>query len=351
MSHPPAAREANPPVKKKRDTTHYLYIAVIVAVVLGVVVGLLFPSVGVALKPLGTGFVALIKMVIPPVIFCTIVLGVGSVAKAATVGKVGGLALLYFIVMSTFALAIGLVVGNIVQPGAGLDLANAHFDQSSLGGGSQESHGEGTTGFILGIIPTTLFSSLTSGQILQTLLVALLVGFALQSMGAAGQPVLKAVGYLQAVVFKLLSMIMWLAPIGAFGAIAAVVGATGLQAVFSLLGLMVAFYITCILFVVVVLGLLLKFVCGVNIFKLMKYLAREYLLIFSTSSSEAALPRLIAKMEHLGVSQPVVGIVVPTGYSFNLDGTAIYLTMASLFVADAMGTPSRSVSRSVCWCS
>ncbi|WP_423445345.1 cation:dicarboxylase symporter family transporter [Kocuria sp. KSNUG] len=339
MSHPPAAREANPPVKKKRDTTHYLYIAVIVAVVLGVVVGLLFPSVGVALKPLGTGFVALIKMVIPPVIFCTIVLGVGSVAKAATVGKVGGLALLYFIVMSTFALAIGLVVGNIVQPGAGLDLANAHFDQSTLGGGSQESHGEGTTGFILGIIPTTLFSSLTSGQILQTLLVALLVGFALQSMGAAGQPVLKAVGYLQAVVFKLLSMIMWLAPIGAFGAIAAVVGATGLQAVFSLLGLMVAFYITCILFVVVVLGLLLKLVSGVNIFKLMKYLAREYLLIFSTSSSEAALPRLIAKMEHLGVSQPVVGIVVPTGYSFNLDGTAIYLTMASLFVADAMGTP------------
>ena len=337
-STPGGARPAKPS-GKKRDRTHYLYIAVIAAVVLGVVVGLLFPSVGVALKPLGTGFVALIKMIIAPVIFCTIVLGVGSVAKAATVGKVGGLALLYFIVMSTFALAIGLVVGNIVQPGEGLDLANAHFDQSSLGAGGQESHGEGTAGFILGIIPTTMFSALTSGQILQTLLVALLVGFALQSMGAAGRPVLKAVGYLQAVVFKILSMIMWLAPIGAFGAIAAVVGATGMKAVFSLLGLMVAFYITCILFVVVVLGLILKLVSGVNIFKLMKYLGREYLLIFSTSSSEAALPRLIAKMEHLGVSQPVVGIVVPTGYSFNLDGTAIYLTMGALFVADAMGKP------------
>ncbi|MDO4919886.1 cation:dicarboxylase symporter family transporter [Kocuria sp.] len=334
---PGGARAARP--AKKRDRTHYLYIAVIAAVVLGVVVGMLFPAVGVALKPLGTGFVALIKMIITPVIFCTIVLGVGSVAKAATVGKVGGLALLYFIVMSTFALAIGLVVGNIVQPGEGLDLANAHFDSSSLATGSGEEGEGGLTGFVLGIIPTSLFSALTSGQILQTLLIALLVGFALQSMGEAGQPVLKAVGYLQAVVFKLLSMIMWLAPIGAFGAIAAVVGATGMKAVFSLLGLMVAFYITCILFIVVVLGLILKLVSGVSIFKLMRYLGREYLLIFSTSSSEAALPRLIAKMEHLGVSKPVVGIVVPTGYSFNLDGTAIYLTMGALFVADAMGKP------------
>ena len=342
MTSQPVARDprdAQPPRRKKRDRTHYLYIAVIAAVVLGIVVGLLFPTVGVALKPLGTGFVALIKMIIAPVIFCTIVLGVGSVAKAATVGKVGGLALLYFIVMSTFALAIGLLVGNIVQPGEGLDLANAHFDSSSLNSGASEGGEGGLTGFVLGIIPTTLFSALTSGQILQTLLIALLVGFALQAMGPGGAPVLKSVGYLQAVVFKLLSMIMWLAPIGAFGAIAAVVGATGMKAVFSLMGLMVAFYVTCILFVVVVLGLILKVVSGVSIFKLMKYLAREYLLIFSTSSSETALPRLIAKMEHLGVSKPVVGIVVPTGYSFNLDGTAIYLTMGALFIADAMGKP------------
>ncbi|MCT2020686.1 cation:dicarboxylate symporter family transporter [Kocuria marina] len=324
---------------RKKDRTHYLYIFVIAGVVLGALIGLLFPDVGVALKPLGTGFIALIKMMIAPVIFCTIVLGVGSIAHAATVGKVGGLALTYFIVMSTFALAIGLVVGNIVQPGSGLDLASAHYDSSGLASGGDHSAEGGAVGFVLGIVPTTLFSALTSGNILQTLLVALLVGFALQAMGESGKPVLKAVTYIQAVVFRLLMMVMWLAPIGALGAIAAVVGATGMKAIVSMIGLMLAFYVTCILFIVVVLGLILKLVSGVNIFSLMRYLAREYLLIFSTSSSEAALPRLIAKMEHLGVSKPVVGVVVPTGYSFNLDGTAIYLTMGALFVADAMGKP------------
>lgn len=324
--------------RKKKDRTHTLYIAVIIAVVAGAALGLVAPEVGVALKPVGTGFIALIKMMIAPVIFCTIVLGVGSIAKAATVGKVGGMALAYFIAMSTFALAIGLVVGNIVQPGSGLDMSNATYEvpaDTSHGAGAEE----GTVGFLLAIIPTTLVSSLTSGNILQTLFVALLVGFALQAMGESGRPVLKAVTYIQAVVFRLLMMVMWLAPLGAFGAIAAVVGATGVQAITSMLVLMLAFYITCALFIIVILGLMLKIVTGVNIFSLMKYLAREYLLIFSTSSSEAALPRLIAKMEHLGVSKPVVGVVVPTGYSFNLDGTAIYLTMGALFVADAMGTP------------
>lgn len=192
---------------------------------------------------------------------------------------------------------------------------------------------------MLGIIPTSLLSALTSGNILQTLFVALLVGFALQRMGEVGKPVLKFITYMQALVFRLLMMIMWVAPLGAFGAIAGVVGSTGAKAIGSMLILMVGFYITCILFIAIILGGLLKLVTGVNIFKLMKYLAREYLLIFSTSSSEAALPRLIAKMEHLGVSKPVVGVVVPTGYSFNLDGTAIYLTMASIFVAEAMGNP------------
>ncbi|NKX50006.1 cation:dicarboxylase symporter family transporter, partial [Arthrobacter deserti] len=177
------------------------------------------------------------------------------------------------------------------------------------------------------------------GNILQTLFVALIVGFALQKMGPAGKPVLTAIGHIQALVFRILIMVMWLAPGGAFGAIAAVVGATGVQAIISMATLMIAFYITCILFIVLVLGGILKLFTGVNIFKLMKYLGREYLLIFSTSSSEAALPRLIAKMEHLGISRPVVGVTVPTGYSFNLDGTAIYLTMAALFVATAMGTP------------
>ena len=318
--------------KKKMDRSHWLYILVIVAVAAGIAVGLMAPEVGIALKPLGAGFVALIKMMIAPIIFCTIILGVGSIAKAATVGKVGGLALGYFILMSTFALGIGLVVGNLIHPGDGLNIGGSSYDTSEL-------EPAGTEEFILGIIPESLFSSLTSGSILQVLFVALLIGFALQKMGSKAAPILGAIRQLQALVFRILAMIMWIAPIGAFGAIAAVVGETGVDALISLATLMIAFYITCALFIVVVLGLLLKVVTGVNIFSLMKYLAREYLLIVSTSSSEVALPRLIAKMEHLGVSKPVVGITVPTGYSFNLDGTAIYLTMASLFIANAMGTP------------
>lgn len=323
--------------RKKVDKTHYLYIAVIVAVILGAILGLIAPELAIALKPLGTGFIALIKMMIAPIIFCTIVLGIGSIAKAATVGKVGGLALGYFMLMSTFALAIGLLVGNLINPGEGLDIGASSYEAPA-----SEEAAKGTVGFLLGIIPTTLLSALTGPSILQTLFVALLVGFALQKMGAAGRPILRGIGHIQALVFRILVMIMWLAPIGAFGAfgaIAAVVGETGVQAIVSMFTLMMAFYITCALFSVVILGGLLKMVTGVNIFKLMKYLGREYLLIFSTSSSEAALPRLIAKMEHIGVSKPVVGVTVPTGYSFNLDGTAIYLTMASLFVAEAMGTP------------
>ncbi|MWV57549.1 cation:dicarboxylate symporter family transporter [Rathayibacter sp. VKM Ac-2754] len=322
------------PAKTRRriDRNHWLYIAVIIAVVAGVVVGLVAPAFAATLEPVGKAFVGLIKMMIAPIIFCTIVIGIGSIAKAATVGKVGGLALGYFIVMSTFALAIGLVVGNLLHPGEGLDISNAQYDTSDL-------KAETTSEFILGIIPVSLFSSLVDGSILQTLFVALLVGFALQKMGPKGQPILGAIKQLQVLVFRILSMVLWVAPIGAFGAIAAVVGKTGWGAVVALATLMIGFYLTCAIFVVVILGLLLRLVTGVSIFSLMKYLAREYLLIVGTSSSEAALPRLIAKMEHLGVSKPVVGITVPTGYSFNLDGTAIYLTMASLFIASATGAP------------
>jgi aerobic C4-dicarboxylate transport protein len=320
----------------KRDRTHYLYIAVIVAVALGILVGLVFPDFAVELKPLGQGFVSLITMMIQPVIFCTIVIGVGSVASAARVGKVGGLALGYFLAMSTVALAIGLVVGNLIKPGENL---NIDEEASSAGqAAAAEGHGS-TTEFLLGIIPDSLFSSLTSGEVLQTLLVALLVGFALQRMGEAGKPVLRVIEVLQRLVFRVLAMIMWAAPVGAFGAIAAVVGETGVDALKSLAILMVAFYVTCFVFVFIILGTVLKLAAGVNVFSLLRYLGREFLLIVSTSSSETALPRLIAKMEHAGVSKPVAGIVVPTGYSFNLDGTAIYLTMASLFIAEATGNP------------
>jgi aerobic C4-dicarboxylate transport protein len=335
MAATPSTNPAEPTAR--RDRTHFLYIAVIVAVVAGAVLGLVAPSVGESLKPLGTGFVALIKMMISPIIFCTIVLGIGAVQQAAKVGKIGGLALGYFITMSTFALGIGLVVGNLIQPGSGLELGDKLKGSGAAAAGTAEA--TGTVDFLLGIIPETLVSALTQGQVLQTLLVALLVGFALQAMGRSGEPILRGIGHLQKLVFRILAMIMWLAPVGAFGAIAAVVGATGWDALASLAQVMIGFYATCFVFVFGVLGLMLKFFAGVNIFSLCKYLAREFLLILSTSSSESALPRLIAKMEHAGVSRPVVGIVVPTGYSFNLDGTAIYLTMASLFIADAMGSP------------
>jgi len=330
VTAPPAAGRRAP-----GSRIHYLYVAVVAAVAAGIAVGLVAPDFAVQLKPLGTGFVGLIKMMIQPVIFCTIVLGVGSIRSAAKVGKVGGLALGYFLVMSTAALAIGLVVGNILNPGSGLHLT----DEVASAGQSQVEGSTSTTDFLLGIIPTSLFSSLTSGEVLQALLVALLVGFAIQAMGRSGEPILRGVGHLHRLVFRILAMIMWAAPVGAFGAIAAVVGETGVDALKSLAVLMFGFYVTCAVFVFVVLGTLLKVATGVNIFSLLKYLGREFLLIVSTSSSESALPRLIAKMEHAGIDKPTVGVVVPTGYSFNLDGTAIYLTMASLFIATAMGNP------------
>uniref|UniRef100_UPI00286DB90C cation:dicarboxylate symporter family transporter n=1 Tax=Nocardioides sp. TaxID=35761 RepID=UPI00286DB90C len=283
---------------RRKDKTHYLYVAVIAAVGLGIAVGLIAPAFAVELKPIGQGFVALIKMMIQPVIFCTIVLGVGSVRSAAKVGKVGGLALGYFMVMSTVALGIGLLVGNVLHPGSGLNLT-----EEAASAGAEQAAGAhaSTTDLLLGIIPDSMLSALTSGEVLQTLLVALLVGFALQAMGRPGEPILRGVGHAQRLVFRVLAMVMWVAPVGAFGAMAAVVGETGVDALTSLAVLMLGFYATCAVFVFGVLGTLLKVTTGINIFALLKYLAREFLLILSTSSSESALPRLIAKMNHAGV--------------------------------------------------
>ncbi|WP_260755683.1 cation:dicarboxylate symporter family transporter [Mycobacterium sp. SMC-8] len=325
------------PKKAKRDRTHWLYILVIVAVVAGIVVGLLAPETAASLGVLGELFVKLIKMMIVPVIFCTVVIGIGKVRAAASVGKVGGLAISYFLIMSTVALAIGLVVGNLISPGTGLNVPHDPGKGAELAGEAESSGG--TMDFISDIIPSTLFSAVTEGNVLQALFVALLVGFAIQGMGAAGEGLLRGVEALQKLVFRILIGVLWLAPIGAFGAIAEVVGDTGFDAVIQLGVLMAAFYLTCVIFIFGVLGALLWTVARVSIFKLVRYLAREYLLIVATSSSESALPRLIAKMEHAGVKPATVGIVVPTGYSFNLDGTAIYLTMASLFIADALGDP------------
>jgi len=322
------------PKEPRKDKTHWLYIMVIIAVILGVVVGLVNPTLAKSFGILGTYFIALIRMMISPVIFCTIVLGIGSVAAASSVGKAGGIALGYFLTMSTFALGIGLLVGNFLHPGGGLKVVAHSADQYA-----KQAETANSNDFVLSIIPTTLFSSVTTSSVLQTLFVALLVGFAIQRMGKAGEPLLRGIGHLQKLVFRVLLMVLWTAPIGAFGAIANVVGSTGVDALKQLGILMVGFYVTCVIFILGVLGTLLFLVARVSIVRLLAYLGREYLLIVSTSSSESALPNLLAKMEHAGVHKSTVGIVVPTGYSFNLDGTAIYLTMASIFVANAMGKP------------
>ncbi|MBW3087096.1 Aerobic C4-dicarboxylate transport protein [Austwickia sp. TVS 96-490-7B] len=323
------------PARPHRDRTHWLYIAVIIAVLGGIAFGLIAPEAAKDWKVLGDIFVALIKMMIGPVIFCTIVLGIGSIRTAATVGRAGGIALAYFLTMSTFALAIGLAVGNLIKPGEGLTVIKGSGDKYA----KQAEHTGGTIEFIQGIIPTTLLSALTAGSVLQALFVALLVGFAIQRMGRQAEPLLGLIAAIQKLVFRILIMILWTAPIGAFGAIAGVVATSGAAAVVEMLKLMAAFYLTCIIFIFGVLGAILWAFTRVNIWKLTKYLAREYLLIVATSSSESALPNLMAKMEHLGIAKPTVGIVVPTGYSFNLDGTAIYLTMSALFIADAMNKP------------
>lgn len=330
---------------RKKNKSAYLYIVVLVAAVLGVLFGFIFPGsdgLAVAMKPLATGFVALIKMMIVPIIFCTIVLGVGSIAKVATVGKVGGYALLYFIVMSLVALAIGLVVGNVLKPGTGLDvhglISNSKDATNTI---LNPTTTEPTTlvDFLLGVIPHSVLEPFSTGDVLPGLFIALLTGFALQGMGGAGKSILKGIESIQRLVFRILAMVMWVAPLGAFGGLAALIGAAGWKGLGSLVVVMIGFYITCAVFVFVVLGLVLYAVTRVNVFSFLKYLGKEFLLILATSSSESALPRLIAKMEHIGVDRSTVGITVPTGYSFNLDGTAIYLTMSSLFIADAMGKP------------
>ncbi|PWH05707.1 C4-dicarboxylate transporter DctA [Brachybacterium endophyticum] len=340
MPAPSPTQAAGPdaPRRTRRVSPHLLYILVIIAVLAGIAFGLIAPDTAAGFKVLGDLFVNLIKMMIAPIIFCTIVLGIGSVRSAATVGRIGILALVYFLIMSTFALAIGLVVGNILKPGQGLTIPDGgstveqYVDEAEAAGGLMD--------FIGSIIPKTMVSSLTDGSVLQALLIALLVGFAVQGIGGRTADVaLEGIEVARRIVFRVLMMVLWLAPIGAFGAMAAVVGASGIGAVWELIKLMIGFYITCILFVVGVLGIILYAVARVNVFQLLKYLIKEIILIIATSSSESALPLLMAKMEHLGVKKSTVGIVVPTGYSFNLDGTAIYLTMAAIFVSDAMRMP------------
>jgi len=315
-----------------------LYFWVLVAVVLGAGLGHFFPETGAAMKPLGDAFIALVKMIIAPVIFCTVVTGIAGVQKLEGVGRIGVKALIYFITVSTFALIVGLIVGNVLQPGAGMNVDPATLDAGAVSSYATQAHETTITGFLMSIIPTTMISAVTSGMILQVLLVAILFGFGLAMMGERGKPLLEIIGWVSQVVFNVVKIVMFAAPVGAFGAMAFTIGRYGIGSLLDLAQLVGTFYVTALLFVVLVLGFI-GWVTGFSIFRLIGYLKEELLLVLGTSSSESALPQLIEKMERAGAPRTIVGLVVPAGYSFNLDGTNIYMTMAALFIAQATNTP------------
>jgi len=321
----------------KKPFYKILYVQVLFAIVLGVLLGVFYPEVGTAMKPLGDGFIKLIKMIIAPVIFCTVVAGIAGMQDMKKIGRVGGKALLYFEVVSTFALAIGLVVANVAKPGAGFNVDPATLDSSSIAQYTTNAHAQTTTEFIMHIIPTTFVDAFATGNILQVLLVAILFGFALSMMGERGRPVTKFIDDISHVIFGIVNIIMKVAPLGAFGAMAFTIGKYGIASLLPLAKLMGSFYLTCALFIFIVLGAIARFT-GFSIFKFIRYIKEELLIVLGTSSSESALPSLMRKLESLGCAKPVVGLVVPTGYSFNLDGTNIYMTMAALFVAQATNT-------------
>ncbi|CAM3193635.1 C4-dicarboxylate transporter DctA [Pseudomonas floridensis] len=314
-----------------------LYFQVIVAIVIGILIGHFYPDTGKALKPLGDGFIKLIKMVIAPIIFCTVVSGIAGMQNMKSVGKTGGYALLYFEIVSTIALLIGLIVVNVVQPGAGMNIDVSTLDASKIAAYVTASKDQSIIGFILNVIPNTIVGAFANGDILQVLMFSVLFGFALHRLGAYGKPVLDFIDRFAHVMFNIINMIMKLAPIGAFGAMAFTIGAYGVSSLVQLGQLMICFYVTCVLFVVLVLGAICR-AHGFSVFKLVRYIREELLIVLGTSSSESALPRMLIKMERLGAQKSVVGLVIPTGYSFNLDGTSIYLTMAAVFIAQATNT-------------
>ncbi len=320
--------------KKRTPIYKVLYFQVMCAIIFGVLLGYFFPDVGAQMKPFGDGFIRLIKMIIAPVIFCTVVTGIAGMEDMKKVGKTGGLALLYFEVVSTIALIIGLIVVNVCQPGVGM-----HVDPSTLDSGAVAAYtGPGkmqtTTQFLMNIIPHTVVGAFADGEILQVLFFSLLFGFALHKFGGRGTLIFDVIEKSSHVLFQIVGMIMRVAPVGAFGAMAFTIGKYGIGSLLPLAELMGTFYLTCLLFVLGVLGGICRW-HGFSIFRYIGYIKEELLIVLGTSSSESVLPRMMAKMEHAGVSKPVVGLVIPTGYSFNLDGTAIYLTMAAVFIAQA----------------
>jgi aerobic C4-dicarboxylate transport protein len=311
---------------------------VVVAVALGVLLGTLHPQAGAAMKPLGDGFIKLIKMLIAPVIFCTVVMGIVGVEDVKKVGKTGGLALLYFEVMSSVALIVGLVVMNILRPGGGMNVDPRTLDTASVAEYADPKKLQSVTDFLLNVIPTTVVDAFAKGEILQVLLFAVLFGFALQRLGQRGAGVLGFIEGLSQVLFGIVAIVMRLAPLGAFGAMAFTIGKYGFSSLLSLGYLMGCFYATCVAFVFGALGLVAR-AHGFSIWQFVKYIRDELFIVLGTSSSESVLPRMIGKLQTLGAGKSVVGLVIPAGYSFNLDGTSIYLTMATLFIAQATNTP------------
>jgi aerobic C4-dicarboxylate transport protein len=328
----------DPAVPESSGKRNTLYLQVLAAIVVGVLVGYLWPDFGASLKPLGDGFIKLVKMLIAPIIFATVVVGLAGMGDLKKVGRVGGKALLYFEIVSTLALIIGLVVANVFTPGAGVHANAATLDAKAVAGYTKAAQGQTTAEFLLHIIPNTFVGAFAEGEILQVLLLAVLFGIALGQIGEHGRPVLNLINEVSRVIFGIVSMVTKLAPVAAFGAMAFTIGKYGLRSLVSLGALMACVYVTCALFIFVVLGLIARF-NGFSVWKIIKYIREELLIVVGTSSSETALPGLMHKMEKAGCARPVVGIVVPSGYSFNLDGTSIYLTMAALFVAQATDTP------------
>ena len=315
----------------------HLYVQVLGAIVLGVLLGHFYPALGAQMKPLGDAFIKMIKMLIAPIIFCTVVHGIASMEDMKKVGRVGLKALLYFEVMTTIALIIGLLIVNLWQPGSGMNVDPAALDTKSIASYTQKAGEQSTVEFLLHIIPATVVGAFAEGEILQVLFFAILFAFALHWLGEKGKPLLHVIDQTAHVFFGIVGIVMKAAPIGAFGAMAFTIGKYGLSTLVSLGSLMLGFYATCLIFVFLVLGGV-GALCGFSIFKFIRYIKEELLIVLGTSSSESVLPRMLAKMENLGADKSVVGLVIPTGYSFNLDGTCIYLTMAAVFLAQATNT-------------
>jgi len=316
----------------------HLYLQVLTAISIGVCVGYFYPETGAAMKPLGDGFIKLIKMIIAPIIFCTVVTGIAGMEDMKKVGRVGAKALFYFEIVSSLALAIGLLVVSIIQPGVGMNADVSKLDTKALATYTTKAQSHNTVDFLMNIIPNSVVDAFAKGDILQVLFFAILFGFALSMLGQRGKMAFKVIDEVSHVLFGIVGVIMKAAPLGAFGAMAFTIGKFGLGSLSKLGMLMGSFYLACLLFVFIVLGTVAK-LCGFSIFKFVKYIKEELLIVLGTSSSESVLPRMMAKLENLGCSKSVVGLVIPTGYSFNLDGTSIYLTMAAVFVAQATNTP------------